>query len=69
MSVFGFSGSPASCYFIFYICSINLYCTLANKYDDDGGFQNIRFFYTGAVCAIGVAFLSIRLTRLVSINK
>jgi len=32
---FCFSGSPSSCYFIFYICSINLYCTLANKYDDD----------------------------------
>jgi len=25
---FSFSGSPSSCYFIFYICSINLYCTL-----------------------------------------
>jgi len=30
-----FSGSPSSCYFILYIFSINLYCTLANKYDDD----------------------------------
>ena len=35
VGVFCFSGSPSSCYFIFYVCSINLYCTLANKYDDD----------------------------------
>jgi len=37
---FCFSGSPSSCYFIFYICSINLYCTLANKYDDDDDESN-----------------------------
>ena len=35
ISVFGLSGSPPSCYFLFYICFLNLYCTLANKYDDD----------------------------------
>jgi len=41
---------------MFYICSINLYCTLANKYDDESDvfYEYSVFLFFGVYFAVGL---------------